>query len=493
MSEAQRNFNFDKNKVINKNDTDFFKKLGSKIPPHNIEAEISVLGAMMLSKEGISKIVGIISEESFYLETHKIIFRSMIAMDEASKNVDILTLADYLRSTDNLSVVGGAEYLAFLNNSTPTAANIEQYSLIVQEKFLKRSLITIAGEVLNNAYDETKDAIEEIDKAEQEIFHLAEKRFIKGYKNMKSLVMSTFTQIEELSSRDKSKLSGVPTGITKLDNMLGGFQKSDLVIIAARPSMGKTALAMTFARNAAMQFNKPVAVFSIEMASNQLVTRLLSAEAKINQQKLRTGHINNQEMKNLIKACGSLQEAPLFIDDTSMLSILEFRAKCRRLKTEHKIEMVIVDYLQLMHAPKSDNREREIAIISSTLKQVAKELEIPVIALAQLNRSVDGRTDKRPMLSDLRESGSIEQDADVVMFVNRPEVYGQKFWDKENTMPTENTAEIIIGKQRNGPIGDVKVTFLKDFARFENHIDSGEMPENLSRNLDAYSKDEPAF
>ncbi len=493
MSEAQRNYNFDRNSPLIKNDTDFFKKLGSKIPPHNAEAEISVLGAMMLSKEGISKIVSIITEESFYLENHRIIFKSIISMFNDQKNVDIVSLAEQLRFTGNLSVIGGAEYLAMLNNSTPTAANIEQYALIIQEKFLKRSLILIAGEVLNNSYDDTKDAIEEIDRAEAEIFQLAEKRFIKGYKDMKSLVFSTFEQIEKLSHRDKDSLSGVPSGITKLDNMLGGFQNSDLIIIAARPSMGKTALAMTFARNAAMQYDKPVAVFSIEMASNQLVTRLLSSEARINQQKLRTGHLNDFEKRNLIKVCDTLGKAPLFIDDTSMLSILEFRAKCRRLKTEHQISMVVVDYLQLMHAPKSDSREREIAIISSTLKQVAKELEIPVIALAQLNRSVDGRTDKRPMLSDLRESGSIEQDADVVMFVNRPEVYGQKFWDKEMTQATENTAEIIIGKQRNGPIGDIRVTFLKDFARFENHIDSSALPENLSKNLDTYSHDEPAF
>ncbi|MFA5513094.1 MAG: replicative DNA helicase [Candidatus Kapaibacterium sp.] len=452
-------------KKYNINGSDF--SIQGSVPPHSDEAETSVLGAMMIDRVAVSKVVEIINEDAFYHEKHRLIFRAIMRLFERGSTPDFITVGEELKAIDEQKIIDNV-YLSDITLATPTAANVEQHARIVQERYLKRLLINTAGQIMASAYDESTDALEEIDVAEKHIFEIAEKRLRKSYVGINKLTRDAYEMIIKLSQRDEKGLTGVTSGFKELDHMLGGFQKSDLIIVAARPSMGKTALALSIARNAAVGHNIPVAVFSIEMSSMQLVIRLLSSEARIDQQKLRTGRISQEEDGWIVGGLSRLSNAPIYIDDSPMLSIMELRAKCRRLKAEHQVQLVIVDYLQLITAPKSDSREREISLISSSLKQIAKELDIPVIALAQLNRSVESRTDKRPMLSDLRESGSIEQDADVVMFVNRPEVYGQLTYDDANKTPTEGTAELIIGKQRNGPTGTCRVAFQKNYARFEN-------------------------
>ena len=440
--------------------------LGARVPPHSTDAEVAVLGAMMLSREAISRAQGLLEADAFYHQPHKIIYEALLNMNDKGMSGDIISLKEYLKSREQLDFIGGIQYLADINSRTPTAANVENHSRIVQERYLKRCLIEASGQILANAYDESTDALEEIDKAESLVFEIAEKLMHKSYLNLNTLAFDAYKTIIDLSKKGSSGLSGIPTGYLELDLLLGGLQKSDLIIIAARPSMGKTAFALSVARNIAVEYNHPIAFFSLEMSALQLVIRLISAEAKVNQQKIRTGHISPEDNTKIIAAIGDLAKAPIFIDDTPGMTLMEFRAKARRLKAEQNIGMIVVDYLQLLHSPKAESREREISIISQSMKNIAKELDIPIVALAQLNRSVEGRSDKRPMLSDLRESGSIEQDADVVMFINRPEQYKQEKYD--DGTPTENTAEIIIGKQRNGPVGTKRLAFIKDYARFEN-------------------------
>lgn len=466
----------------NKKDASISPIVGNRIPPNSNEAEIAVLGAMMLNKQAISKAVELLGNDSFYSQKHKLIFDSILELSEKNETVDIVTLSEALRKSGNLELAGGRGYLAQINRDVATAANVEQYALIVLEKQLRRDLIQSSGEVINNAYDDSKDILTEIDKAESAIFRIAEKRMTKNYQGMKELTKETYRQIDQMRVRSESGLTGIPTGLIDLDKYLGGLQKSELIIIAARPSMGKTALALSIARNLAVEYKKSIAFFSLEMASTQLIIRLLSAEAKINQQKIRTGKINDHENQKIIDSLGKLNDSKIYFDDSSMIEIMELRAKCRRLKAEHNIDAVFVDYLQLIRASGLESREREISMISMTLKQIAKELEIPVIALAQLNRSIESRPGKSrsPMLSDLRESGSIEQDADVILFVQRREVYGQM--EYEDKTPTEGTAELIIGKQRNGPIGTVRIAFQKNYARFEN-LSYGyeDMPEGINQ------------
>lgn len=445
-----------------------------RILPHSQEAEKSVLGALFLGRSAISKAIEILKEEAFYSEVNKVIFKNVLNLYEKNKTIDLLTLMEELKLNGHLDTVVDLNYLVELSNYTPSILNIENHSLIVFEKYLRRKVIETTSNVLESSYDETKDILIEIDVAEAEMFKIAEMRFIKSYSSIKSKLMETYHLIEQLRNRDPNSLAGVPSGLVELDKLTGGFQNSDLIIVAARPSMGKTAFALSIARNVAVTYKMPVAFFSIEMASTQIIIRLISQEAKVDQQKLRTGRINDVEDARVVNALGTLSDSKLFIDDSSSLTVMELRAKCRRLKTENNVRMIIVDYLQIMQAPKAESREREISIISQSLKQIAKELDIPVMALAQLNRSIDGRTDKRPVLSDLRESGSIEQDADVVMFLNRPEVYNKEKYD--DGLPTEGTGEIIVGKQRNGPINTVRVAFVKDFARFENLAYSYENP-----------------
>jgi replicative DNA helicase len=441
--------------------------LGSKNPPHSNDAEIAVLGSMMIDRAAIAKSIELLQPESFYKESHRKIYDTMLNMFERGISVDLVSLAEELNKKKLLDFIGGAYYLSEINSLTPTAANIESHVRIVQEKYLKRMLISSAGQILANAYDDSTDALEEIDKAEHEIFQIAQMRFQKSYVDIKKIAHETIELIGNLVENDKKGLTGVPSGFYELDKYTGGFQKSDFIVIAGRPSMGKTAFALSIARNVAVEYKKPVAFFSIEMASVQLVIRLLAAEAKINGNNIRTGHINQKDFAKIAHTIGRIADAPIIIDDSPSLTIMELRAKARRLIAEHKVQMIMVDYLQLMKSPRSESREREISIISQSLKQLAKELNIPVVALAQLNRGVEARTDKRPMLSDLRESGSIEQDADVVIFIHRPEQYGKKNFGDE-TEDSEGKAEIILSKQRNGPTASVKLAFLKDYTRFEN-------------------------
>ncbi|MGA2298285.1 MAG: replicative DNA helicase, partial [FCB group bacterium] len=414
--------------------------LGSRIPPHSNDAEVAVLGAMMLDKSAIAKVIELLDVDSFYNEAHRIIFDTILHMFQERISVDIVTLGEELSKRKLLEVIGGTFYLLEINSKTPTAANIEHHARIVQERYLKRMLITTTGKILNDCYEDSTDALEEIDVAEAEIFKLSDKRFHKSYVPIKKIAHNAFGIIEGHVGQDREMI-GIPSGFRKLDEILGGFHDSDFIVIAGRPSMGKTALALSIARNIAVEYKKKVAFFSIEMDSVQLVLRLLSAEARVNGNDIRVGRVSQESFSKIAKTIHRIADAPIIIDDSPSLSIMELRAKTRRMIAEHQVQLVIVDYLQLMHAPKTESREREISMISQSFKQIAKELNIPVIALAQLNRSVESRQDKRPMLSDLRESGSIEQDADVVLFVHRPEYYKILTYDDEDKRSTEGTAE----------------------------------------------------
>lgn len=433
------------------------------IPPHSTDAEVAVLGAMLIDKDAVSKVVEVVDAECFYHEKHVLIFKAMMVMFERGVTIDLVSLSDQLQRDGTLERVGGMFALTEISVRTVSSANVEYHARIVLERFLKRQLIKVAGEIAQQCYDETTDALDEVDRAEQRIFEVAEKRLRRSYSGMKKLTKDAIERIFSMANGEGDGITGVPTGFTQLDQLLSGLQPSDLVIVAARPSMGKTAFALSVAREASRR-GKSVGIFSLEMSAQQLVLRLISADAAVGLQALRSGRLSNAEMHEIVTRVDSLMNAQIYIDDSAGLSPVEFRAKCRRMKMEHKIDLVMVDYLQLMHAPKAESREREISVISHTLKAVAKELNIPVIALSQLNRTLEARADKRPMLSDLRESGSIEQDADVVMFIHRPEYY--KITAFEDGRSTENIAEIIVGKQRNGPTGDIRLFYQKELAAF---------------------------
>ncbi|MEI7811650.1 MAG: replicative DNA helicase [Ignavibacteria bacterium] len=430
------------------------------------EVEMAVLGAMMIEKESVPKAIELLTSDSFYVKAHKLIFEAARVLFEADEPVDSVTLYEELRKKGHLEQAGGAAYLSRLSQDISSAANIEYHAKIVLEKHILRSLITSSMDIARSAYEATEDAFDLLDQAERKIFEITEEHMKKSYSQMDKAVKEAMEYIELIHSK-KAQNFAVPTGFYALDDMLGGFQKSDLIIIAARPSMGKTAFALSLARNAAIDHKVPVAIFSLEMATIQIVIRMLCAEGRLNAHLVRTGKLPHEEGPKLSRNIHKLSESPIFIDDSPTQTILELRAKARRLKAEKKIGMIIIDYLQLMSASsKMESREREISHISRSLKALAKELKIPVIALAQLNRAVEARTDKRPMLSDLRESGSIEQDADVVMFIHRPEYYGIKNDSDGNSL--DGVAEIIVGKQRNGPTGDVRLKFFRDYARFDN-------------------------
>jgi replicative DNA helicase len=420
---------------------------------------------MLLEKEAISRVLEILDESAFYRPAHRELFEAMIALFERNEAVDSITVAEELRRRGKLDEVGGPVYIAELTMKVTSAANVEYHAKIVLEKAILRNLITASSEMTSQAFNETEDALDLLDKAEQSIFRISEKRMKKSFVSMRDAVHNTMEMLEQIHGKH-SGVTGVPSGFSMLDNLTGGFQKSDLIIVAGRPSMGKTAFVLSAARNAAIDHNMPVGFFSLEMSAQQLVLRLICAEARVNAHSVRTGRLPEDQWSNLSRRIGKLHQAPIYIDDTPALGILEIRAKARRLKIEHNIGMVIVDYLQLMQGPKGvQSREQEISIISRSLKALAKELNIPVVALSQLNRAVEARGDKRPILADLRESGAIEQDADVVLFVHRPEQYGIAM---EGDKPTEGMAELIVGKQRNGPTGEVQLAFVKDYARFEN-------------------------
>jgi replicative DNA helicase len=436
-----------------------------KLPPQSIDAEMSILGGVLLENEAINRVLDILVPDDFYRESHRRIMRAMIELNEHREPCDLITLTTILKKRGELEEVGGGAYLATLVDFVPTAANIAYYARIVKEKAIARNLIRAATEIVTDGYDEQSEIEELLDKAQKTIFEISENRVKTPYYQLNAILKDTIKYIGDLYEK-KENTTGVPTGFLDLDHKTAGFQRSDLIIIAGRPSMGKTAFALNIAQYASVYAEPryPVAIFSLEMSKEQLVTRLLCSESRVDASRLRTGHLLDGEWDKIMRGAEKLFEAQLFIDDTPAISVLELRAKARRLKAEHDIGMIVVDYLQLMRgsgAPES--RQQEISEISRSLKALAKELSVPVVALSQLNRGLESRTDKRPMMSDLRESGAIEQDADVIMFVYRDEVY-----NKDNP-EVRGKAEIIIGKQRNGPIGTVNLTFLGEFTRFENY------------------------
>ncbi len=444
-----------------------------KLPPQNIEAEQMVLGAILLENDAINKVVEILSPGDFYKDAHRIIFTVMLEMFESGEAIDLVTLPDIIRRKGGLEAVGGASYLAFLVNLVPTAANIKNHARIVKDKSIRRKLINSATNIITQSYGESPEnqsTDELLDKSEKAIFDIAQIKTSDSFVSMRSIVGASFSIIEKLYER-KENITGLPTGFVDIDDKLDGLHPADLVIIAGRPSMGKTAFAMNIAAYAAIEKQKTVGIFSLEMSKEQLVIRMLGSEARVDAHKLRTGKLHDRDWAPLSHAAARIADAPIHIDDTAAISALELRAKSRRLKADQGLDLIIVDYLQLMRGD-GDSREQEISAISRSLKALAKELNIPVVALSQLNRAVETRPgkEKRPMLADLRESGAIEQDADVVLFVYRDEVYNKCGCepDRECLCGRRGAAEIIIGKQRNGPIGRVDLTFLNRFTRFEN-------------------------
>jgi replicative DNA helicase len=450
-----------------------------KLPPHSIEAEQSVIGGLLLENEALDKIADILSAQDFYQHDHKTIFEHIAKLIERNRPADIVTVAESLESTAELSQIGGIAYLGSLAQNTPTAANIRRYAEIVRERAVMRKLVTVGSGIAESAYSPNgRDAQQLLDEAEAKIFQIAEggQRSGQGFQDIKELLPQVAERIDYLFSRDNpSDVTGIPTGFTDLDSMTSGFQGGDLIIVAGRPSMGKTAFSINIAENVALDTGLPVAIFSMEMASTQLAMRMIGSIGRLDQHRMRTGRLEDEDWEKLTTALGKLNEAPIFIDEGAALSSFDVRARARRLHRQcGKLGLIVVDYLQLMAAPagrQGENRATEISEISRSLKALAKELDCPVVALSQLNRSVEQRPDKRPVMSDLRESGAIEQDADLILFIYRDEVYNPDSTDK-------GTAEIIIAKQRNGPIGRVRLTFVGEHTRFENFANAGYMADN---------------
>jgi replicative DNA helicase len=434
-------------------------------PPYSEDAEQAVLSAMLMDADAILAASQFVDDTMFYREGHRRIYRAMVALSERGDVIDPLTLSEELSRRGELESSGGKDYISFLVDAVPTAANIEYHAKIVKEKALRRRLIEVSTATVSEAFESAEPAAVLLDAAEHKIFEINQARGNEGFRRIKELLWPAMMRIETLQSGDGS-VTGVPSGYKDLDELTAGFQKSDLIIIAARPSMGKTAFVLNIAQNAALDHQVPVAFFSFEMNKESLVQRLLTAEGRVDAQRLRRGKLQDEEYVRLGRAAGILSHAPIWIDDTPGMTLLELRSKARRLKMEQQIGLVVVDYLQLMQGPaNSESRQQEISMISRSLKQLARELEIPVIALSQLSRMPEQRTDKRPQLSDLRESGAIEQDADLVMFIYRAEVYEGSVDKDGNSL--EGKAEIIIGKQRNGPTGFVNMYFNKAFTLFE--------------------------
>ncbi len=430
-----------------------------KIPPQNLDAEQSVLGAMLIDKDAVVKAIEILKPQDFYRDANGHIFQAMVSLFDRGEAVDLITLAEELRQLGLLDQMGGVSYVAGLANSVPTSANVEIHARIVQEKSLLRNLISVSTRIAQMGYQAEEEIESLLDRAEQMIFELAQRKAYSNFIPLKTILTQTFQRIEFLH-QSKGGITGVPSGFRDLDKLTSGFQNSDLIIVAARPSMGKTSLCLNIAQYAGIRKKLPVAVFSLEMSREQLVTRILCGEAMVDQQKVRTGQLSDEDWQKLTKAAGPLSQAPLYIDDSPSISVVEMRAKCRRLKSESGLAMVIIDYLQLMQGNrKTENRQQEISDISRSLKSLARELQVPVIALSQLSRAVEQRQDKKPIMADLRESGSLEQDADLIIFIYRDEYY------KPDT-DKQGIAEIIIGKQRNGPVGSVELGFFKEFTKF---------------------------
>ncbi len=441
-----------------------------RLPPQNLEAEMSVLGGVLLENEALNRALEFLRTEDFYRESHRKIFNALIILGDKNEPADLVTLTAVLKDRGELEAVGGSTYLATLVDYVPTAANINYYCKLVKEKAVARKLIEASTNIATHGY-EGGDMEEILDQAEKAIFEISENRIRPSYYPVKDILKDTFKSIEALYER-KELVTGVPTGYHDLDKMTAGLQSSDLVIVAGRPSMGKTAFALNLVEYATTHADNsvPAVIFSLEMSKEQLVQRMLCSLAKVDAGRLRTGHLRESDWPKLTMAAGQLNETQIFIDDTPAISVLELRSKARRLKAEHGLGLIIVDYLQLMRGSNPESRQQEISEISRSLKALAKELTLPVVALSQLNRSLESRTDKRPMMADLRESGAIEQDADVIMFVYRESVYCEDCKSRERTCEKghDKDAEIIIGKQRNGPIGTVHLTFRGEFTRFEN-------------------------
>jgi len=432
-----------------------------RIPPQNIEAEQAVLGAMLIKKEAISEVVTILIGTDFYRDAHRIIFDAMLELFNKNEAVDLITITEQLRKNEQLDKVGGIAYVTSLANSVPTAANIEYHAKIVKEKGQLRHLINSATAIAGMGYEDNENVIDVMDKAEKMILEVAAKRGGGDFTPIKNILLDTFSKIEVLYA-SKGGITGTPTGFKDLDKLTSGLQPSDLILVAARPSMGKTAFTLNLATHIAVREKKAVAFFSLEMSKEQLVQRMLCSEGAIDSQRLRIGELDDKDWGKLISAADRLSTAPIFIDDTAGITVMELRSKARRLKTEYDLKLIVIDYLQLMQGSSSkggDNRQQEISEISRSLKALARELNVPVIALSQLSRSVESRQVKKPMLSDLRESGSLEQDADIVMFLYREDYYDP---DTEN----KNITDVIIAKHRNGPVDTVQLFFHKQFTKF---------------------------
>lgn len=440
--------------------------LTDRIPPQNIEAERSVLGSMLLEAEAIEKTLELIQEDSFYKDNHRKIFSAIVSLFEKNEPVDLITVSEELKKKNHLDSVGGMDYITELINSVPTAANVEYYAGIIKEKGALRDLISVSTNIVTEAYQESSHVDNLLDRAEHQIFSISERRIRPGFQKIKDLVHQSMEKVEELSIRE-ALVTGVPTGFEKLDEMTTGLHSGEMIIVAARPGMGKTSLCLTIAQNAAIKHKIPVALFSLEMSAEQIALRLLCSEARVNLHRLRSGRLYNEDWPKLTMAASLLSEAPIFIDDSSALTALEIKAKARRLKRDSKVGLLVIDYLQMMEGSKgsSENRQQEISQISRGLKSLAKELEVPVLVASQLSRATErqDKSEKRPQLSHLRESGAIEQDADAVLMIYREAYYNREMMDKAD-------CELIIGKQRNGPVGTIHLAFLEEYARFDNLI-----------------------
>lgn len=439
-----------------------------KVPPHNIEAEQSVLGGVFLRNDIFHSLVDIIDDQDFYSPVNRTIYQAFQELYRRREPIDLVTVAEYLQSRGQLDEIGGSVYLASLTDSVAASANALYHAQIVRDKSVRRQLIQTSSEILTDCFETAQDTEALLDQAEQQIFSIAESKGKPAFISSKDLVNRVFEQLE-LRAGQGEMVTGVSTGYTDLDRMTAGLQKSDLIILAARPSMGKTALALNMGMRSAIMHNVPVAIFSLEMSMDQLMMRLLGCHGRVDLSRLRSGYLNDEDWARLYQAAEELSQAPIFIDDTPSLSTMEIRARSRRLKAEKDVGLIIVDYLQLMRSShRTDSREQEISDISRNLKALAKELDVPVIALSQLNRKVEDRSDRRPMISDLRESGAIEQDADVIVFIYRDAVY-----NKAPDNPNKNIAEIIIGKQRNGPVGVLRLSFFGQYTTFDNYAEMG--------------------
>jgi len=446
------------------------KPVFDRIPPQNLEAEQAVLGAILLDSVAIITVMETLKAEDFYRQAHQYIFEAMIDLNGDNEPIDLITLTTRLQAKQQLAEIGGIQYLTELASAVPTAANVTYYAKIVEEKSMLRRLIRTATEIVTNGYAEADDVGSLLSEAELRILEIANRKSSTGFVSIKDVLMEVFEKVEKLYN-DRGKTTGIPSGFPDLDKMTAGFQRSDLIIVAARPSVGKTAFSLNVAQNVAVRAKETVAIFSLEMSAAQLVQRIICAEANVDAGRIRTGTLEGDDWEKLTMAIGTLSEAEIYIDDTPAITVADIRAKCRRLKKEKGLGMILIDYLQLIagRGKAGENRQQEVSEISRTLKQIARELEVPVIALSQLSRGVEQRQDKRPMMSDLRESGSIEQDADIVAFLYRDDYY-----DKESEK--KNIIEIIIAKQRNGPVGTVELVFLKNFNKFvsldKSHSDS---------------------